>query len=371
MATNVTYNGTVYRVPAYQDTGYAQGSGNLSSYLIALATGSLTLSGGSFPLTADADFGANFGLKSIYYKSRAANPSSAGIIRMGNTETFGWRDNANANNILIACNATQMGGATYTIPDTGQAAANFVMTQGAQTIVGIKTFSNTPVLSSGQYYLGTGNQALVSLAALSAGRNYTIPDAGADAAFVMTKGTQTISSALTVSAVLTLSNGTVSAPAVNLGDAATGLYRGATNTVDVALNGVQGATFQSSGTADDSDYVPLVVYGAAGSDRGFYIRTYTTTGLTNASKTVGQTGDLGYAGYAFIHGSDGAGNDFMDLVAVTGDNNIAAVAKASFSARGTPAARTYNVGGSVGKINMQMASGTYTIKTLVISMPTR
>ncbi len=38
MSTPVTYAGSSYNVPAYQDTGYAQGAGNLSSYLIALAT---------------------------------------------------------------------------------------------------------------------------------------------------------------------------------------------------------------------------------------------------------------------------------------------------------------------------------------------
>ncbi len=70
MSTNVTYVSNVYRVPAYQDTGYAQGTGNLSSYLIALATGSLTLSGGTFTLTAEADFGVTYGLKAAYYKSR-------------------------------------------------------------------------------------------------------------------------------------------------------------------------------------------------------------------------------------------------------------------------------------------------------------
>ncbi len=69
MSTTVTYAGNQYQVPAYQDTGYAQGTGNLSSYLIALATGSLTVSGGSFPLTAEADFGSSYGLKAIYYKA--------------------------------------------------------------------------------------------------------------------------------------------------------------------------------------------------------------------------------------------------------------------------------------------------------------
>lgn len=70
MSTTVTYVGTQYRIPAYQDTGYAQGAGNLSSYLIALATGSLTLAGGTFTLTAEVDFGVTYGLKAAYYKSR-------------------------------------------------------------------------------------------------------------------------------------------------------------------------------------------------------------------------------------------------------------------------------------------------------------
>jgi hypothetical protein len=108
MATPVTYVGIQYNVPAYQDTGYAQGAGNLSSYLIALATGSLTLSGGSFPLTADADFGANFGLKSAYYKSRAANVSSTGILRLGNAQTIAWRNNGNTDNLTMLVNSSDI-----------------------------------------------------------------------------------------------------------------------------------------------------------------------------------------------------------------------------------------------------------------------
>lgn len=52
MSTPVTFSGNSYNVPAYQDTGYAQGTGNLSSYLIALAaavvyngTSDITISG--------------------------------------------------------------------------------------------------------------------------------------------------------------------------------------------------------------------------------------------------------------------------------------------------------------------------------------
>ena len=106
MATNVTYAGNVYSVPAYQDTGYAQGSGNLSSYLIALATGSLTLSGGTFTLISDANFGATYGLIAVYYKSVTANIASAGVVRLAKTDTIKWRDNANGSDLSLGINTS-------------------------------------------------------------------------------------------------------------------------------------------------------------------------------------------------------------------------------------------------------------------------
>lgn len=106
MSTPVTYVANVYNVPAYQDTGYAQGTGNLSSYLIALATGSLTLSGGTFTLTADANFGASFGLVALYYKSRGTPLSSTGVFRMANNENIGWRNAADGGNITFGVNAS-------------------------------------------------------------------------------------------------------------------------------------------------------------------------------------------------------------------------------------------------------------------------
>lgn len=186
MATVVTYNGNQYSVPAYQDTGYAQGSGNLSSYLIALATGSLTLAGGAFALTADANFGANFGLVSIYFKSRSTNPAGAGVVRLANTDVIAWRDNGNSNNLSLAMNATDSGPKTYTIPACG-ASANFVMDQGNQTIAGAKTFSGamavnanitTAFASSGstiQWQLNNSSNTA------SSGANLLIVTAGASA----------------------------------------------------------------------------------------------------------------------------------------------------------------------------------------------
>lgn len=108
MSTSVNYVGNSYSVPAYGDTGYAQGAGNLSSYLVALATGSLTLSGGTFTLTADANFGASFGLVALYLKSVTANIASAGFLRLANTDTIGWRNAANSADLLLAVSGTNI-----------------------------------------------------------------------------------------------------------------------------------------------------------------------------------------------------------------------------------------------------------------------
>lgn len=108
MGTVVTYNGTQYTVPAYQDTGYAQGNGNLSQYLVALATGALTLAGGSFVLTADVNFGPSFGLVSLYYKTRTANIASAGQFRLANTDIINWRNAGNSADVSLAVNASNL-----------------------------------------------------------------------------------------------------------------------------------------------------------------------------------------------------------------------------------------------------------------------
>lgn len=253
MSTPVTYVANQYNIPAYQDTGYAQGAGNLSSYLIALATGSLTLSGGSFTLTADADFGTGFGLKSIYYKSRATNPATTGVVRLGSAEVIAWRNNANSGNLplttdasdrltfdgfviatstgaLVGTNLTltdtsnQMligttntttlsftapaSSRTYTVPDAG-GNVQFVMAGGTQTIAGAKTFSSAVSLTAASNQLvfnpAAGNTVTINLSSTPASSVvYTLPDAGGAASFVMTAGTQTIAGAKTFSSAIAI-----------------------------------------------------------------------------------------------------------------------------------------------------------------------
>lgn len=103
MSTNVLFNGTTYIVPAVGEDNWGT---NVSSYLIAIAAGALQKTGGSFTLTAEVDFGATYGLKSAYFKTRTATPATAGILRLANNEGIQWRNAANSANLTLLVNAS-------------------------------------------------------------------------------------------------------------------------------------------------------------------------------------------------------------------------------------------------------------------------
>lgn len=102
---------------------------------------------------------------------------------------------------VITINVASLGASrAYTLPDAG-AAASFILTAGSQTITGAKTFANQTLLLQ---EVGSTDVITINVAALSASRAYTMPDAGGSADFVMTAGTQTIAGAKTFSSALTM-----------------------------------------------------------------------------------------------------------------------------------------------------------------------
>lgn len=103
MATSVTLNGTTYQIPAEGDFNWGT---ELSNYFIAISTSVLQKTGGSFTLTSEVNFGATYGVKSAYLKSQAANPASAGVIRLGNAENISWRNQANNGDLALTVNAS-------------------------------------------------------------------------------------------------------------------------------------------------------------------------------------------------------------------------------------------------------------------------
>jgi hypothetical protein len=102
VATTIVFNGSNYSVPAYGDSGWAQGAGNISSYLIAISSGTLQTTGGSFTLSAEVDFGVTYGLKVAYIKTETANPAAAGVLRLASADLIGWRNNANSVDVALS-----------------------------------------------------------------------------------------------------------------------------------------------------------------------------------------------------------------------------------------------------------------------------
>ncbi len=103
MSIDITFNGVEYSIPEFRDTNYAN---ELTQFFVAIPNGALQPTAGLFTLLNEVDFGASFGVKSLYVKSRDSNPSTVGILRMGSAESIGWRNNAHGGNLLLTTNAS-------------------------------------------------------------------------------------------------------------------------------------------------------------------------------------------------------------------------------------------------------------------------
>lgn len=178
MATTVSFNGTNYSIP---DNREPKGWGtNLSAFLVAVGQNALAKSGGTFTLTADANFGSNYGLVVKYIKSVSSNIAQSGVIRFANDEGLAWRNAANNADIGLKVNSSNQleynsnkvldstdildednfasdsatkppsQQSTKAYVDAGlalkQNASNAMTTDGAQTVTGIKTFNEEIIL---------------------------------------------------------------------------------------------------------------------------------------------------------------------------------------------------------------------------------
>lgn len=103
MATSLVVNGVSY---LYPDTGDQSWGAVASAWAAAVTSGTLQKAGGAFTLTADANFGATFGLVSAYYKTTTANIASTGQIRLADADTISWRNHANGADIALSKNTS-------------------------------------------------------------------------------------------------------------------------------------------------------------------------------------------------------------------------------------------------------------------------
>lgn len=156
MSTSVTFNGTSYTVPAIADASWGT---NVSTYLIAIASGCLQKTGGAFTLSqADVDFGATYGLKAVYFKSKTANIASAGVVQLARTDVISWRNQANGADLSLSVDSSNnlsFNGALLVNLALGGAYAVLQMNAGATayswatpTGTGAPVLATSPTISS-------------------------------------------------------------------------------------------------------------------------------------------------------------------------------------------------------------------------------
>jgi hypothetical protein len=262
-------------------SGVTVGKAELASGVVTLAgtssgTATLTVANDGTSITSDKAVVVQGAVTSEGTLTVGKTTATAGTIDLLTAgETAGKLQivavNNSANETVKIQNASHAQESTYTIPDTGASAADFVMTAkgSAQTIASAVTVEDALVLGKAGTLAGsvellapTSNQGSLKIAAADMGttdnftvtvRNkahgqssiYEIPDSGASADFVMTEGTQSINGAKTfgtgpVMSGANIQAGTIPAAAFDQGASIAALMGnglGATSAYDANADG--------------------------------------------------------------------------------------------------------------------------------------
>lgn len=178
MSVNIVINGVTFAYPVEGDEGWGSAA---TAFAVAVGSGLLQKSAGTFTLTAELDFGVSFGIKSLYYKSRTSNVASAGQIRLGNTDFIKWRNAANNADLglqLDASNIFQLGSA--------------LTVTGALVATGTAGASNLSGTNTGDLTLATIGSTPANAGASLSGQVLTLQPADSSHGGVLDTAAQTI-----------------------------------------------------------------------------------------------------------------------------------------------------------------------------------
>jgi hypothetical protein len=103
MSVTVTLNGVSYTIPTTTETGWGS---QVTAWIQSASSNVLQKSGGTFTLTAEASFGATYGLMAAYYKSTSSNIADSGAVRLARTDEIKWRNEANDANLELGVNSS-------------------------------------------------------------------------------------------------------------------------------------------------------------------------------------------------------------------------------------------------------------------------
>lgn len=297
MSTSVTFNGTSYTVPAIADASWGT---NVSNYLIAIASGCLQKTGGSFTLSqADVDFGATYGLKAVYFKSKTANIASAGVVQLAKTDVMSWRNNANSADLSLSINGSDALlfngnpivslalGAAYTVLQMNSGGTAF--SWATPTGTGAPVLQGSPTLTTPTLGVATATSinkmaitapATSSTLAVADGKTATISNT---LTFAGTDGkTVTFSNSLTFAGTdgntMTFPSGSSTVMTLASADTITGVK--SFNDAKLVMNGSSSGAMTLKAPAAASTYVAT-----------FFAATDTVMGLTFAQSPTNKTFD--------------------------------------------------------------------------------
>jgi len=161
----LTVGGATFNYPQNFDTNWGV---DATGWAQAVTNNMLQKTGGAFPLTADVNFGASFGLISPYFTSHAANPSTVGTLRLASADPgIGFRNAANSGNLILTTDASD------------------------------DLVWGSDILLQNQHYLklqDSGSVHTISVHSPSTSTNYTLtlpPNAGSGGQFLQTDGAGT------------------------------------------------------------------------------------------------------------------------------------------------------------------------------------
>ena len=104
MSIPLVINGATFEYPVDFDENWGV---DATGWAQAVTNGMLQRAGGNFPLLAEVDFGASFGLKALYLKSREANPAHTGILRLANASSgLVWRNGLNNGDLALTTDSS-------------------------------------------------------------------------------------------------------------------------------------------------------------------------------------------------------------------------------------------------------------------------
>lgn len=154
MAYTINFNGVNYTLPSQSERNWAT---QVNTYFQALAAHTLQKTGGSFTLTAEADFGSSYGMAMAYIKSKTANPATFGYLRLSKDDKVIYRNNANTADIITGLSSSDRLQSSIVISFSADDTTDVFTATGKVPAnndrIQILTFTGVGLTISGTYYV--------------------------------------------------------------------------------------------------------------------------------------------------------------------------------------------------------------------------